>query len=175
MCPLLQADVSWLQISWNHAVFLSSGWPWTATISAQENSARFTAERSPFLALWTSPRDRSLSSANYHFDRSLAIFGWRTKVKEQVDGTQSCLSGLSVGSVIAGPLVLGPSVELLCCSPSGSWDSNSCYRVLLLFVVIVVVDSTETRILTHLELKTKIDQNLEYFMNGTYGTSTDGI
>jgi hypothetical protein len=50
--------------------------------------------------------------------------------------TQSCLSVgsvfanraclvLSVGSVIAGPLVVGPSVELLCCSTSGSWDSNS--------------------------------------------------
>jgi hypothetical protein len=31
---------------------------------------------------------------------------------------------MSVGSVIAGPLVVGPSVELLCCSTSGSWDSN---------------------------------------------------
>jgi hypothetical protein len=50
--------------------------------------------------------------------------------------TQSCLSVgsvfanraclvLSVGSVIAGPLVVGPSVELLCCSTSGSWDSNT--------------------------------------------------
>jgi hypothetical protein len=49
--------------------------------------------------------------------------------------TQSCLSVgsvfanraclvLSVGSVIAGPLVVGQSVELLCCSTSGSWDSN---------------------------------------------------
>jgi hypothetical protein len=49
--------------------------------------------------------------------------------------TQSCLSVgsvfanraclvFSVGSVIAGPLVVGPSVELLCCSTSGSWDSN---------------------------------------------------
>jgi hypothetical protein len=44
--------------------------------------------------------------------------------------TQSCLSVgsvfdnraclvLSVGSVIAGPLVVGPSVELLCCSTPG--------------------------------------------------------
>jgi hypothetical protein len=49
--------------------------------------------------------------------------------------TQSCLSGLvrwfslcqscclvlSIGSVFAGSLVVGPSVELLCCSTSGSW------------------------------------------------------
>jgi hypothetical protein len=48
--------------------------------------------------------------------------------KERGDGnveTHSCLFG-RVGwlKVFACPLVVGPSVELLCCSPSGSWDSN---------------------------------------------------
>jgi hypothetical protein len=43
---------------------------------------------------------------------------------ERAGKNRACLV-LSVGSVIAGPLVVGPSVELLCCSTSGSWDSNT--------------------------------------------------
>jgi hypothetical protein len=38
--------------------------------------------------------------------------------------TRACLV-VSVGSVSACPLIVGPSVELLCCSTSGSWDSNT--------------------------------------------------
>jgi hypothetical protein len=56
------------------------------------------------------------SKGAWRRNRACLVGTWRL--------TRACLV-VSVGSVFAGPLVVGPSVELLRCSTSGSWDSNT--------------------------------------------------
>jgi hypothetical protein len=61
------------------------------------------------LEVWSS------SKGSWRRNRASLVGSWRI--------TRACLV-VSVGSVSACPLIVGPCVELLCCSISGSWDSN---------------------------------------------------